>query len=109
MKTGWFIGFAAAFILLTIIFSVGEMSWVGDEAAPLFIALNPFHYGASAWMTALGDIVLFRYTFFEGSWILVRWILLLPISVGFMIGFSVMLAQGVVSAIGGVFRAIRPL
>jgi len=106
VKTGWFIGFAAAFILLTLLCTVGEMRWIGTEGTPLMVALNPLKYGATSWMTALGDIVLFRYSYFSGGWILVRWILLLPISVGFMIGLAITLAQGIVSAIGGLFRAI---
>jgi len=109
VKTGWFIGFAMAFILLTLLCTVGEMKWIGAEGTPLIIALNPFKYGASAWTTSLLDILLFRYTFFEGSWILVRWILLLPVSAGFVIGLSVALAQGILSAFGGLFRAIRPM
>lgn len=109
MKTGWYIFFTVTFILTTIISTVGEMVWVGSEVAPLFIALNPFRYGASAWVTAIADIVLFRYTFFSGGWILVRWIFFLPISVGFIICLAISLAQGIASAVGGVFRAIRPL
>lgn len=104
-----FSGFALAFILLTIICTVGQMSWIDSEAAPMMIALKPIEYGASAWMAAMGDIVMFRYTFFSGSWILARWILFLPISIGFMAGLAITLAQGIASAIGGLFRAIRPM
>lgn len=109
MKTGWFIGFTTAFVLLNIVFSVGEMTWVGSEVAPLFVVMNPFEYGPAAWTGALIDVVMFRYTFFEGSWILVRWILLLPISAGFMIGLVITLAQGIMSALGGLFRAVKPM
>ena len=104
-----FAGLGLAFILLTLLCTVGQMTWIGDEAAPLMIALNPFEYGATPWLSALGDMVMFRYTFFEGPWILVRWILFLPVSLGAMVGLAITLMQGITSAIGGLFRAIRPM
>jgi len=104
-----FVGFAFAFILLTLVCTVGQMRWIGDEAVPLMIALRPIKYGATAWMDAVGDMVMFRYTFFEGSWIVVRWIFFLPVSIGFMIGLALAMLQAVASAVGGLFRAFKPL
>ena len=104
-----FVGFAFAFILLTIVCTVGQMVWIGEEAAPLMIVLNPFKYGATAWMNAVIDMVMFRYTFFEGSWIIARWVFFLPVSIGFMIGLALALLQAVASAVGGLFRAFRPM
>jgi len=104
-----FVGFALAFILLTIVCTVGQMGWIDNEVAPLFIVLKPLEYGATAWMAAVGDMVMFRYTFFEGSWIIARWVFFLPVSIGFMIGLALALLQAVASAVGGLFRAFRPM
>ena len=104
-----FVGFALAFILLTLICTTGQMKWIGDEAAPLMIALKPIKYGATAWMSAITDMAMFRYTFFEGPWIIARWVFFLPVSIGFMIGLALALLQAVASAVGGLFRAFRPM
>ena len=104
-----FAGFGFAFILLNLICAFGHMSWIGNEANPLMIAMRPVEYGATAWWGAVQDVVMFRYTFFSGPWILARWILFLPASFGFLAGVAIMLAQGITSAIGGLFRAIRPM
>ena len=104
-----FVGFAFAFILLTIVCTVGQMGWIGDEVAPLMIVINPFDFGATAWGQAAIDMAMFRYTFFEGSWIIARWVFFLPVSIGFMIGLALALLQAVASAVGGLFRAFRPM
>lgn len=108
MKMGWFIGSVAAFVLLTLIFAPGQMIWVGDSMSPLFVALNPFKYGASAWWGALETIFTFKYTFFTGGWEIARWILLTCIGAGFMIGIGFYLIQGLLSAVGSLFRAVVP-
>jgi hypothetical protein len=106
MSPKWFIGFTTAFILLTLLFSVGEMIWIGAEGTPLLVAMNPLKYGAAAWMGALGKIITFKYTFFSGPWILARWILFTVVSGGFMIGLVINLGQGIVSALSGLFRVL---
>jgi len=108
MKVGWIVGFAAMFILTTLVCTVGEMKWIGDEAAPLFVVLDPFGSGGRAWITAIGDMVLFRYTYLDGGWRLVRWIFLLPISIGFLGMLAITLAQGLMSAMSSAFRVVRP-
>lgn len=108
MKTGWFIGSTCAFVLLNLLFSVGEMQWFGAEMNPLFVALNPFGNGASAWWHALETIFTFKYTFFTGNWEIVRWILLTAVGAGFIIGVGFQLVQGLLSAVGGLFRALIP-
>lgn len=106
MSMNKIVGIVLLFIVSTLICTVGEMSWVGTEVAPLFIVINPIKYGASLWLTALGDVFLFRYAIFPGLWVLVRWIFLLPISVGFIISLGILLVQGIASALGGLFRLV---
>lgn len=108
MKTGWFVGIAMAFVLLTIVFTVGEMTWVGSEMSPIMIVINPIKYGPSAWISGVWGLISFRYVFFSGSWILVRWILFTALAAGVMwsVGFSVL--QSLASAVGGIFRAFLP-
>ena len=107
MKTGWFVGFAMAFSILTLILGLLEMGFVGtDETAVFQTLFNPFTVGPATWIGAVWNVVTFNYIFFDGSWELVRYIFCWPISAGFVFGLVVALAQALGSVLGGVFRVI---
>ena len=108
MKPGWFIGFMMAFAILTLIFSVGEMSFFTTTDANIInVLLNPLTSSPGTWIAAFEKIITFKYTFFTGPWIIVRIILCCSVGAGFMIGLIIALIQGLSSAIGGLFRVIR--
>jgi len=109
IKMGWIVGAVAAFALLNLIYSVGEMQWAGEALGPMFVAMNPFGHGAKDWWSALEIIFTFKYSFFEGYWEITRWVTIAALGAAFMIGIGFVLIQGLLSAVGGLFRAIRPM
>jgi hypothetical protein len=106
MHPKWIIFFMTTFILLTIFSGVLEMTYVGtSEQGTLLSSVTAL--GNLRWtdavtifvsgIRALGIVVrlifgalFWDYSFFTGTWQILRWAFFFPISVGFV--FSVILA-----------------
>lgn len=100
MKTSWFIGILVMFGVFTIISGVIEATTLGEDEVGLFKTLmtppvidstHPlgvvFSVMSVAWdyLKNLFDILWFNYAFFQGQWLIIKYIFFLPISVAIII------------------------
>ena len=112
MSTKWLIGFIMLFVICTISSLLIEAQQFGDsQTSHLYILLSPdipsfwnpigaaIAYVTVAWnyLQALWDMFWFDYSFFEGSWQLVRFIVFVPISVGLVVSLILAAIRGVSS------------
>lgn len=106
MKTSWWIGFIMAFVLLSVIFGVAEMQYLGGSGTSrletLFFAdfgqaedfagwVSLFVSGSITWIKNLWDMFWWNYAGLDGQWSIVKWVLLYPVSLGLII--SIILAR----------------
>ena len=111
MKASWWIGFFMAFVILSIVFGVAEMQYLGDggfgrletlffqgikigEAADFAGKISAFVTGTGDWLANLWYMFTWNYAGLTGQWNIVKWVLLYPISFG-------MIASMIVARFGG--------
>ena len=112
MSAKWLIGFFMLYVICAIVSLMMEAQQLGaSEASTLYIILTPdipaysnpigaiFAYisVAPAYLDALWSIFWWDYSFFEGSWQLVRYILFLPLSGGLVVSLVLAFVRGVSS------------
>lgn len=107
MKTSWIIGLFTLFIVLSLISGIIELAYLGGSESHSNVFSTLFtaeiDTSTSIWGTIWSSLILtkdiilaiwsalwFDYAFFEGQYQIIRWALLLPVSVGLI--FSVLLA-----------------
>jgi len=108
LKTGFIIGLVMAFVLLSIIASVCELSapLSASAVSKMEILMNPSLTNVTGWIGNLWSMLWFDYPFFDGPWALARYIFFLPISVGISVTLAVVIAQLLATAISGIGRLI---
>ena len=112
MKTSWIIGIWILFIGGSIISGIVEMQYLSgstDEAgvftnlmtAPvlgdnvnLFTIIGAVIKITVGWVGAIWDMLWWDYAFFTGGWVIFKWVLLFPLSIG-LITTIVMAIRGV--------------
>ena len=106
LKPGWIIGLVMAFVLLSIIAGVCELTApLGATAVSRINTLmNPSFTNITGWLGNLWSMFWFDYPFFEDTWQLARYIFFLPVSVGLSVIVAITIAQLLVTAIGGIGR-----
>ena len=113
MSSRWFIGFITAWVMMTVIACICEMTFLSDsEIGILQQLLSPefpdykipiigqvagFLSVAWDYIRILWTMFWFDYPMFQGTFALVRYMLLLPISVGVVVGLVITLIRGVSS------------
>lgn len=106
MKTSWFIGLFMLFGMLQLISGVIEMTTLGEGevstlqalmTAPVVDLSNPISALTSVmsvgwdYLGNLWDVFWFNYSFFQGQWLLVKYIVFIPISIAMIISLVMML------------------
>ena len=87
----WVIGLASAFVLMTIVSLILEGIY-GLGSTRLYQLMNPsFWPPHAAWeyIKVLWGILWFDYSFFYGQWIIFRYAVFMPISVGLVASLAV--------------------
>lgn len=99
-KASWTIGLVMAFVVLTLISGICEVTYMGsDETNRIQMLLQPtipahssFISGLVAYVTAGWDYIInlwgmfwFDYAFFTGGYAIFRYIFFLPISIGLIL------------------------
>ena len=108
LKAGWVIGLVMAFVILSVIASICELTAPLSATAisRIEVLMNPNLTNITGWLGNLWSMLWFDYPFLTGSWSLVRYICFLPISVGISVILAITIAQLLVTALGGVGRLI---
>lgn len=108
MRFGVIFGIILAFVLMTLIGSIGQLTYIGSwETTTIGHVMNPFSQNPIAWGASLVDLAFFNYVKLgDGAWQLVRYILLWPLGAAFIVVFFYGLAQIAGSAISGVIRLV---
>ena len=108
IKPGWIIGLAMAFVLLTIVASICEMTAPLSATAVIRLntLMNPSFTNIMGWLGNLWSMLWFDYPFFEGTWSLARYIFFMPVSVGISVIIAITIAQLLMTALGGVGRLV---
>jgi len=113
MKTGWLIGIIAAFVIISFIAGVCENAWYGSEVVTkLDVLMRPFMasgilegikaavgtiFSVEFWDT-LWDVLWWNYPFGGTFWMLTRYIIFIPLSLGFIFTLALSVVRGVSSA-----------
>lgn len=113
MRTGWLIGIIAAFVIISFCAGVAEMAWYGaDVVTKLDVLMRPFMasgilegikaavgtiFSVDFWNT-LWDILWWNYPFTGEAWMLVRYIIFIPLSLGFIFTLALSVIRGVSSS-----------
>ena len=104
MKQSWIIGIIFLFLGLQVISGIGEYTVFGDEETTFLSTLmttpnltesTGIAGDVFAWIGWGGDFIAtlwsalwFDYSFFQGQWALVRYIIFIPVSIGFILGIG---------------------
>jgi len=87
----WVIGLASAFVLLTIVSFILEGVY-GLGSQRLHTLMNPAFWPPwEAWdyIKVLWGILWFDYSFFYGNWLIFRYSIFIPISVGLIVALGI--------------------
>jgi hypothetical protein len=94
-----------AFVILTVIASVSQLSDPISATAQSRIAiLMQPSWDVAAWLGNLWGMITFDYPFLQGEYSLLRWILFLPIGIGFSAMLILTIAQLIATAMSGLGR-----
>jgi hypothetical protein len=113
MKTGWLIGIISAFVIISFIAGVCENAWYGTEVVTkLDVLMRPFMaagvwegikaavgtvFSTDFWDT-LWDVLWWNYPFDGTFWMLTRYIMFIPLSLGFIFTLALAVVRGVSSS-----------
>ena len=87
----WVIGLSSAFVLMSALSMILEGAY-GTESSLLLRLMQPAFWPpwrAWSFISALWNMLWFNYSFFYGSFTIIRWALFVPISVGLVAALSV--------------------
>ena len=107
-KAGWIIGIVMAFVLMTIVASICELTapLSATAVSRIDVLMNPGLTNVTGWLGNLWGMLWFDYPFFSGTWLLAKYIFFMPISVGISVVLAVTIAQLLATAIGSVGRVL---
>ena len=107
MSTKWIVGLILLFVLGSLIAGVCEMQYLGGHysSADDPIAVLEQLFSWSGWINALPDLLWWNYAMFEGNLAIMRYILLIPISLGTLYGIFTLL----ISVVGSLASSITSL
>lgn len=113
MNPKWIIGLLMLFILAAIFSGIMEQTYVGtaeetilerlmspnfpEFSSPLG-AITGFISLTWGWIQALWDVFTWNYAMYQGDWAIVRWVFLLPLSIGLVVSLVLAAVRGVSSA-----------
>jgi len=113
MKVGWLVGIISAFVIISFIAGVCENAWYGTEiATKLDVLMRPFMaagvfegikaalgtvFSKVFWDT-LWAIFWWNYPFTGTVWELTRFIIFIPLSLGFIFSLGLAVVRGVSSS-----------
>lgn len=113
MKTGWLIGIISAFVIITFIAGVCENAWYGEDAVTkIDVLMRPMMatgvwegvkaaigtlFSTTFWDT-LWDVLWWNYPFDGTFWQITRYIMFLPLSLGFVFTLALAVVRGVSSS-----------
>ena len=108
LKPGWIIGLAMAFVLLSIISGICELTapLSASVVSRVDILMNPSLTNITGWLGNLWSMMWFDYPFLTGSYSLVRYIFFMPISIGIVAILAITIAQLLMTALGGIGRLL---
>lgn len=106
MRMGLVIGLMTLFIGLSLINGIMEMEYLsGGGIESVFYRLTHYDWNSIAdiivnvgqFFNAFVDVITFDYAMFTGAWDIVRYVLFLPLSIGFVVAI-VLALRGVGSS-----------
>lgn len=113
MKTSWMIGLVTLYVVLSIIAGIMEMSYLGagevsrlqllmqldvpESTVPIIGTAFAYLTAGFNWIRNLWGVFWFDYPFFQGRWLIVRYALFMPVSIGVIV--TIML--GIIARITG--------
>jgi len=87
----WIIGLSSAFVLMTILSMILEGAF-GMESNKLLILMSPKIWPLAEvklYLDTLWSVLWFDYSFFYGSWNIIRFGIFIPITVGLIVALIV--------------------
>lgn len=112
MKTSWLIGIITLYILLQIASGIGELTYPGSAETNRLVALmnpdipvstNPIGavvaYITAGWhyIQNLWGCFWFDYSFFQGGWLMAKYAIFWPVSIGVVVSIVFAVFRGVPS------------
>lgn len=96
---------------LAFIGTLAEGAYLGtSETAKINVLTHPDWKHPIEFINALWTVLIMDFDFFnEGYGSTVRWLIFLPISIGTMISFVLVIIPAMISAVGGLFRSFGGL
>jgi hypothetical protein len=113
MKTGWIVGIVTAWVVMAIFGVICDLAWFdGATFSSLTQLTNPSFPASSipvigvivgaiaavwSWIQALFTVILLRFDFFSGSYLILWYIFCLPVSLGVIVSLVLVTFRGVPS------------
>jgi len=106
LKAGFIIGITMAFVLLSIVAAICELTapLSATAVSRIDVLMNPSITNVTGWLGNLWSMFWFDYPFLTGSWSLARYIFFIPVSVGMSVIIAIEIARLLAAAIGGIGR-----
>jgi len=95
----WLIGILTAFVLLTLLNGILEGVYLGEGTVTRLQTLMSLPTSL-AWFSNLWGVLWFDYSFFHGGWIILKYALFWPISLGLLISYGALLVQSIIGGLG---------
>jgi hypothetical protein len=111
MRNHWLIGIAFVFVIATIVGAIGMMVSNVTDFGPLDILMRPMHetsllgaikatvgmiFTPACW-DALYQVVTWNMPFMSGGWLIIWFIMFIPITIAFMFSLLLAIIRGVSS------------
>jgi len=101
----WLTGILTLFVILTLFSGLLEGAYLGaGEVSKLRVLMSPDFPPSLAWFSNVWGVLWFDYAFFHGSWVIFRYAIFWPITIGLLVSYGALLFQAVVVA----FRSLIP-
>ena len=101
----WIITLVTLFVVFTIICGIVDGTY-GVNPSKLSVLLLPDWKHITTWFGNLWDILWFNYSFFDGPWVIVKYVLFWPVSIGLVVSFGATMLVGLAGIIKGLFGGI---
>ena len=111
MSTKWLIGLLLMWGVMTLISGVLESTTLGENevgilqglmTSPTVTSSTDFLGAATSWINYgtnfignLWDVFWFNYSFFQGQWLIVKYVIFMPISVALAFSIGLAIVRGV--------------
>ena len=108
-QPNWLIGIATLFVVLTLVCGVLEGTYLGPGEIGLLKTLItwPGIWGIPTWIAAAWHMLWFDYACFYGDWLILKYAIFWPISVGLVVSYAALIFPQLISGLRSLIPGLR--